>query len=59
MAASLIGRGDVLTAERLLYKRTDERFPRGLAPAEAHRIIGRRAARPIQADETIKEDMLE
>jgi len=55
----LIGRGDVLTAERLLYKRTDERFERGLAPAEAHRIIGRRAARPIQADETIKEDMLE
>ena len=59
VAASLIGRGDVLTAERLLYKRTDERSPRGLAPAEAHRIIGRRAARPIQADETIKEDMLE
>jgi sialic acid synthase SpsE len=59
VAASLIGRGDVLTAERLLYKRTDERFERGLAPAEAHRIIGRRAARPIQADETIKEDMLE
>ena len=59
VAASLIGRGDVLTAERLLYKRTDERFERGLSPAEAHRIIGRRAARPIQADETIKEDMLE
>jgi len=59
VAASLIGRGDVLTAERLLFKRTDERFERGLAPAEAHRIIGRRAARPIQADETIKEDMLE
>jgi sialic acid synthase SpsE len=59
VAASLIGRGDVLTAERLLYKRTDERFGRGLSPAEAHRVIGRRAARPIQADETIKEDMLE
>lgn len=59
VAASLIGRGDVLTAERLLFKRTDERFSRGLAPAEAHRIIGRRAARPIQADETIMEDMLE
>jgi sialic acid synthase SpsE len=59
VAASLIGRGDVLTAERLLYKRTDERQPRGLSPAEAHRVIGRRAARPIQADETIKEDMLE
>jgi sialic acid synthase SpsE len=59
VAASLIGRGDVLTAERLLYKRTDARQPRGLAPAEAHRVIGRRARRPIQADETIKEDMLE
>jgi N,N'-diacetyllegionaminate synthase len=59
VAASLIGRGDVLTADRLQFKRTDERFERGLAPAEAHRVIGRRAARPIQADETIKEDMLE
>jgi N,N'-diacetyllegionaminate synthase len=59
VAASLIGRGDVLTAERLQFKRTDERFERGLSPAEAHRVIGRRAARPIQADETIKEDMLE
>lgn len=59
VAATLIGRGDVLTAERLLFKRTDDRFDRGLAPAEAHRILGRRAARPIQADETIKEDMLE
>jgi len=59
VAASLIGRGDVLTAERLQFKRTDERLPRGLSPAEAHRVIGRRAARPIQADETIKEDMLE
>jgi N,N'-diacetyllegionaminate synthase len=59
VAASLIGRGEVLTAEMLLFKRTDERFERGLAPAEAHRVIGRRAARPIQADETIREDMLE
>jgi len=59
VAAALIGRGEVLTAERLHFKRTDERFERGLAPAEAHRIIGRRVARPIQADETIKEDMLE
>jgi sialic acid synthase SpsE len=59
VAASLIGRGDVLTAERLLYKRTGEREGRGLSPAEAHRVIGRRAARPIQADETIQEDMLE
>jgi sialic acid synthase SpsE len=59
VAASLIGRGEVLTAEMLSFKRTDERFERGLSPAEAHRVIGRRAARPIQADETIREDMLE
>jgi N,N'-diacetyllegionaminate synthase len=59
VAASLIGRGEVLTADRLSFKRTDERFDRGLAPREAHRVIGRRAARPIQADETIREDMLE
>jgi sialic acid synthase SpsE len=59
VAAALIGRGDVLTAEMLRFKRTDERFERGLAPVEAHRVIGRRAARPIQADETIREDMLE
>ena len=59
VAAALIGRGDVLTAEMLRFKRTDERFDRGLAPAEAHRVIGRRASRPIQADETIREDMLE
>jgi N,N'-diacetyllegionaminate synthase len=59
VAASLIGRGEVLTAEMLSYKRTDERFERGLSPAEAHRVIGRRAARPIQADETIREDMLQ
>jgi len=59
VAASLIGRGEALTAEMLCFKRTDERFERGLSPAEAHRVIGRRAARPIQADETIREDMLE
>jgi sialic acid synthase SpsE len=59
VAASLIGRGDVLTRETLSFKHTDGRFARGLAPAEAHRVIGRRAARPIQADETITEDMLE
>jgi sialic acid synthase SpsE len=59
VAATLIGRGEVLTADMLSFKRTDERFERGLAPAEAHRVIGRRAARPIQADETIREDMLQ
>jgi sialic acid synthase SpsE len=59
VAATLIGRGEVLTAEMLSFKRTDDRFERGLAPADAHRVIGRRAARPIQADETIREDMLQ
>jgi N,N'-diacetyllegionaminate synthase len=59
VAATLIARGEVLTAEMLAFKRTDERFARGLAPREASRVIGRRAARPIQADETIREEMLE
>jgi sialic acid synthase SpsE len=59
VAATLIGRGEALTADMLSFKRTDERFGRGLSPAEAHRVIGRRAARPIQADETIREDMLQ
>ena len=59
VAAGLVGRGEVLTAEMLAFKRTDERFERGLGPREADRVIGRRAARPIQADEPIQEDMLE
>jgi N,N'-diacetyllegionaminate synthase len=59
VAGSLISRGEVLTAEKLAYKRTDSRFEPGFAPRESHRIIGRRASRPIQADETIREDMLE
>jgi N,N'-diacetyllegionaminate synthase len=59
VAAGLVGRGEVLTAEMLAFKRTDERYERGLGPREADRVIGRRAARPIQADEPIQEDMLE
>jgi sialic acid synthase SpsE len=59
VAGTLVGRGEVLTAERLAFKHTDDRFERGLAPREADRVIGRRAARPIQAEETIREDMLE
>jgi sialic acid synthase SpsE len=59
VAAGLIPRGEVLTATMLAFKRTDERFEAGFAPKEAHRVIGRRAARPIQADEVIREDMLE
>jgi N,N'-diacetyllegionaminate synthase len=59
VAGALIPRGEVLTAEKLAYKRTDVRFEPGFAPRESHRLIGRRASRPIQADETIREDMLE
>jgi sialic acid synthase SpsE len=59
VAATLVARGEVLTADMLAFKRTDERAERALAPREADRVIGRRAGRPIQADETIREDMLE
>jgi len=59
VAGTLIARGDVLTAPMLAFKRTDGRAAAGFPPREAHRVIGRRAARPIQADETIREDMLE
>jgi len=59
VAGSLIPRGEVLTAAMLAFKRTDVRFAAGIAPKEADRVIGRRAARPIQADEVIQEDMLE
>jgi sialic acid synthase SpsE len=59
VAGTLIGRGEVLTAPMLAFKRTDARAAPGYPPREAHRVIGRRAARPIQADETIREDMLE
>jgi sialic acid synthase SpsE len=58
VAGSLIKRGEVLTAPMLAFKRTSGRSP-GLPPRDAHLLIGRRAARPIQADETIREDMLE
>jgi N,N'-diacetyllegionaminate synthase len=59
VAATLIPRGAVLEAGMLSYKRTDVRFDPGFAPREAHRVIGRRATRPIQADETIRDEMLE
>jgi len=59
VAAGLIARGEVLTAQSLRFKRTEDRLGRSLSPAEAQRVIGRRAARPIQADEAIREDMLE
>jgi N,N'-diacetyllegionaminate synthase len=59
VAGALIPRGEVLTSEMLAFKRTDTRFDIGFPPRDADRVIGRRATRPIQADETIREDMLE
>lgn len=59
VAKRLIPRGQALTADMLAFKRTDVRFDPGFSPREAHRLIGRRSTRPIQADETLREDMLE
>jgi N,N'-diacetyllegionaminate synthase len=59
VASALIPRGEVLTAEMLAFKRTDTRGEPGLPPRAQNRVIGRRAARPIQADEPVREDMLE
>ncbi|MGE0452862.1 MAG: N-acetylneuraminate synthase family protein [Vicinamibacteria bacterium] len=59
VAARLIPRGQALTAEMLAFKRTDTRYEPGFPPREAHRLIGRRAKHPIQADETLREEMLE
>ena len=59
VAGAPIERGAVLQADMLAFKRTDERYPAGLPPREAHRVIGRRANQPIEADETIREEMLE
>ena len=59
VAGTLVPRGAALTSEMLAFKRTDPRAEPGFAPREAHRLIGRRAARPIQADEVLREDVLE
>jgi N,N'-diacetyllegionaminate synthase len=59
VAGQLIPRGEAITSEMLAFKRTDVRLPPGYPPRDAHRVIGRRASRPIQADETIREEMLE
>jgi len=59
VAGALIPRGEVLTAEMLAFKRTGARGSPGFSPREANRVIGRRAARPIQADEPIREELLE
>ena len=58
--AGLIPRGSRARARRLVdFKRADPRFGGGFGPRELERMIGRRAARPIQADEVIREEMLE
>jgi N,N'-diacetyllegionaminate synthase len=59
VAAALIPRGDVLRGEMLAFKRTDALSEPGFSPRQRDRVIGRRASRPIEADETIREDMLE
>jgi len=59
VASGLIPRGTVLTAPMLAFKRTDTRFEPGFAPREADRLIGRRTTRPLQADEVLRDDVLE
>lgn len=59
VAGALIPRGTALTADMLAFKRTSPHEELGFPPRDAHRVIGRRARRPIQAEETIREDMLE
>jgi sialic acid synthase SpsE len=59
VAGALVPRGAALTADLLAFKRTDPRAEPGFPPRDAHRLIGRRAARPIQADEVLREDVLE
>jgi N,N'-diacetyllegionaminate synthase len=59
VAKTLIARGDVITAEKLDFKRTDPTKDQGLSPRDLNLIVGRRAKHPIEADATIREDMLD
>jgi len=59
VAKTLIGRGDVITEEKLDFKRIDPTKEPGLSPRETNRLVGRRARHPIEADATIREDMLD
>jgi N,N'-diacetyllegionaminate synthase len=59
VAAALIPRGEVLTADMLAYKRIGAQAEPGFSPRDKDRVIGRRAGRPIQADEVIREGILE
>lgn len=59
VAKTLIARGDVITAEKLDFKRIDPSKEPGLSPRDTNLIVGRRAKHPIEADATIREDMLD
>lgn len=59
VAKTLIGRGDIITAEKLDFKRIDPNKDPGLSPRDVNRIVGRHARHPIEADATIREDMLD
>ncbi len=59
VAGGLIPRGSVVSPALVEFKRADPRFGGGFGPRELEKMIGRRAARPIQADEVIREEMLE
>ena len=59
VAGGLIPRGAVVSPDLVEFKRADPRFGGGFVPRELEKMIGRRAARPIQADEVIREEMLE
>ena len=49
----------VHAAEKLDFKRIDPNKDPGLSPRDIHRIVGRRSKHPIEADATIREDMLD
>lgn len=59
VARTLIARGEVITREKLDFKRTDPAKEPGLSPREADRIVGRRAKHPVEADATIREEMVD
>ena len=59
VARKLIARGDVITADKLDFKRIDPNKDPGLSPRDAHKVVGRHAKHPIEADATIREEMLD
>jgi len=59
VAKTLIARGDVITALKLDFKRIDPNKDPGLSPRDVHLLLGRHAKHPIEADATIREDMLD